>query len=109
MSSQPPEAERSLLLAGESWFSHTIHQKGFDSFTMSTCEEGCADFVAALEPRGWSVEHIPSHRVDTRMPSAAWALRQHAVDGYPELWNGDRLLGRRSCPLVPQRFRRRET
>ena len=24
-----------VLLAGESWFSYTVHQKGFDTFTTS--------------------------------------------------------------------------
>jgi uncharacterized membrane protein len=65
MSAQTPAGEHRLLLVGESWFSHTIHTKGFDSFTTSTYEEGCADFVAALESRGWAVDHIPSHLVDT--------------------------------------------
>ena len=80
MSPQPPAGHRSLLLVGESWFSHTIHQKGFDSFTTSTYEEGCATSSSALESRQWTVEHVPSHLVDTRMPSTLEALRQHAGD-----------------------------
>ena len=29
-----------ILIAGESWMSHTVHVKGFDSFTTSVYEEG---------------------------------------------------------------------
>ena len=96
MSSQPPFGDRSLLLVGESWFSHSIHQKGFDSFTTSTYEEGCADFVAALESRGWAVEHIPSHLVDARMPSTVEALRQHAVIALSDVGSNTFLLGRQT-------------
>jgi hypothetical protein len=96
MSSQPPFGDRSLLLVGESWFSHSVHQKGFDSFTTSTYEEGCADFVAALESRGWAVEHIPSHLVDARMPSTVEALRQHAVIALSDVGSNTFLLGRQT-------------
>jgi uncharacterized membrane protein len=96
MTSQRPAGERSLLLIGESWFTHSIHQKGFDSFTTSTYEEGCADFVAALELHGWSVEHIPSHLVDTRMPSTVEALRQHDVVVLSDVGSNTFLLGRQT-------------
>jgi uncharacterized membrane protein len=96
MSSQPQFGDRSLLLVGESWFSHSIHQKGFDSFTTSTYEEGCAEFVAALESRGWVVEHIPSHLVDARMPSTVETLRQHAVIALSDVGSNTFLLGRQT-------------
>jgi uncharacterized membrane protein len=96
MSSNPPAGERSLLLVGESWFTHSIHQKGFDSFTTSTYEEGCADFVSALESRQWTVQHIPSHLVDTRMPSTVDALRQHAVIVLSDVGSNTFLLGRQT-------------
>ena len=96
MSAQAPAGERSLLLIGESWFSHTIHQKGFDSFTTSTYEEGCASFLSALESRQWTVEHIPSHLVDTRMPSTVDALRQHAAIVLSDVGSNTFLLGRQT-------------
>ena len=34
-----PEPTR-VLLAGESWVMHTIHQKGFDAFTTTAYGEG---------------------------------------------------------------------
>ena len=96
MSTLPPAGHHSLLLVGESWFSHTIHQKGFDSFTTSTYEEGCADFVAALESRGWEVEHIPAHRVDTSMPSTVGGLRKYAVVVLSDVGSNTFLLGRQT-------------
>ena len=94
MNAQAPAGEQSLLLVGESWFSHTIHTKGFDSFTTSTYEEGCADFVAALESRGWAVDHIPSHLVDTKMPSTAEALGRYAVVALSDVGSNTFLLRR---------------
>jgi uncharacterized membrane protein len=94
MSSQPTAGDRSLLLVGESWFSHTIHQKGFDSFTTSTYEEGCGEFVAALESRGWAVEHIPAHLVDSRMPSSPEALSRYSVVALSDVGSNTFLLGR---------------
>jgi uncharacterized membrane protein len=96
MSALAPAGEHSLLLIGESWFSHTIHTKGFDSFTTSTYEEGCADFVAALESRGWAVEHIPSHLVDTQMPSTVEALSRYAVVALSDVGSNTFLLGRQT-------------
>jgi uncharacterized membrane protein len=31
-----------VLIADESWVTHSIHQKGFDSFTTTSYEEGVA-------------------------------------------------------------------
>jgi uncharacterized membrane protein len=96
MSPQPPAGDRSLLLVGESWFSHSIHQKGFDSFTTSTYEEGCADFIAGLQSRQWAVEHIPSHLVDSRMPSSAESLGQYSVIALSDVGSNTFLLGRQT-------------
>jgi uncharacterized membrane protein len=96
MSAQPPAGNRRLLLIGESWFTHSIHQKGFDSFTTSSYEERCADFVAALESRGRAVEHIPSHLVHERMPSTVEVLRQYAVIALSDVGSNTFLLGRQT-------------
>lgn len=67
-----------ILLVGESWFVHSIHQKGFDSFTTSTYEEGGAEFVAALRERDHEVTHIPAHRVEHDFPRTAAGLAEVA-------------------------------
>ena len=40
---------KKVLLAGESWSSHTTHVKGFDTFYTSVYEEGGKWLIAALE------------------------------------------------------------
>ncbi|WP_328345234.1 glutamine amidotransferase [Micromonospora sp. NBC_00421] len=66
-----------VLLLGESWFIHLIHQKGFDSFTNSEYQEGGHEFKAALLAQGWEVDHVPAHRIAERMPTTADGLRQY--------------------------------
>jgi len=58
-----------VLVVGESWFVHSVHQKGFDSFVTSTYEEGGGAFLAALRERGHDVTYVPSHQIDGRLPT----------------------------------------
>lgn len=51
----------SVLIAGESWTVHSIHQKGFDSFTTTEYAEGVGWLRAALEEAGWTVTYQPAH------------------------------------------------
>ncbi|WP_382310177.1 glutamine amidotransferase [Herbiconiux sp. UC225_62] len=67
-----------VLLLGESWFVHSIHQKGFDSFTTSEFTLGGVEFVAALRAAGHEVTHVPCHEITTRVPSTADELRDVA-------------------------------
>ena len=58
---------KKVLLAGESWSSHTTHVKGFDTFFTSVYEEGGKWLIAALEKSGkltvsglrWELEPKP--------------------------------------------------
>lgn len=50
-----------VLVIGESWFVHSIHQKGFDTFTSSEYQEGGGVFLEALRSRGHDVTYVPSH------------------------------------------------
>ncbi|WP_210529286.1 glutamine amidotransferase [Rubellimicrobium arenae] len=68
---RPPRA----LLAGESWTVHSIHQKGFDSFTTTDYAEGGGWLIAALEGAGWEVTYQPSHVAARDFPDTAEALR----------------------------------
>jgi uncharacterized membrane protein len=56
------------LLVGESWTTHMIHQKGFDSFTTTEYVEGGLEFRQALENGHWEVAHLPSHLVERDFP-----------------------------------------
>ncbi|MEJ7803526.1 MAG: glutamine amidotransferase [Candidatus Limnocylindria bacterium] len=60
-----------IMLVGESWFTYSIHQKGFDTFQTADYTEGATEFIAGLERLGHRVRYIPAHRVDTDFPADA--------------------------------------
>jgi uncharacterized membrane protein len=64
-----------ILLLGESWFVHSIHQKGFDSFTTSEFTLGGAEFTAALRAAGHEVTHLPCHQIVEGLPASAEGIR----------------------------------
>ncbi|MDO5690359.1 MAG: glutamine amidotransferase [Tissierellia bacterium] len=68
-----------ILIAGESWTTHTIHQKGFDTFTTTTYEEGVHWLKAALESGGHTITYIPNHRVQYDFPSTREELADFDV------------------------------
>src|SRR5437764_23258 len=69
---------RRVLIAGESWVTHSIHQKGFDSFTTTEYVEGVGPLRAALEGGGWTVEHQPAHVAARDFPGTADALAAYS-------------------------------
>lgn len=50
-----------VLFAGESWMTHSVHVKGFDSFTMASYHEGGTEMIAAMRAGGVEVTYQPSH------------------------------------------------
>ncbi|WP_147803886.1 glutamine amidotransferase [Alkalicoccus halolimnae] len=58
-----------LLFVGESWTKHTIHVKGFDSFTTSEYEEGAGAFLRAMKEYKVDVTYIRAHEIDEKFPS----------------------------------------
>ncbi len=68
-----------VLIAGESWVTHSIHQKGFDSFTTTAYEEGVGPLRAALEAGGYDVVYLPNHVAATEFPSTADQLAGYAA------------------------------
>ena len=67
---------RRVLIAGESWTVHSIHQKGFDSFTTTEYAEGVRWLKDALEADGWSVTYQPAHVAARDFPSTPEALAE---------------------------------
>lgn len=63
-----------VLIAGESWVVHSIHQKGFDSFSTTEYSEGIGWLRAALETHGWHVEYQPAHLAARRFPMTVASL-----------------------------------
>jgi uncharacterized membrane protein len=60
--------QRRVLIAGESWTVHSIHQKGFDSFTTTEYNEGVHWLRSALETGGWEVTYQPAHVAARQFP-----------------------------------------
>ncbi len=67
-----------VLLAGESWMSHTTHVKGADCFFTSTYETGEKWLKAALESGGYDVEFLPNHLAGRQFPFELHALKEYA-------------------------------
>lgn len=63
-----------ILIAGESWVTHSIHQKGFDSFTTTAYYEGVGPLREALESKGAHVDYLPNHVAATEFPGTPAAL-----------------------------------
>ena len=66
-----------VLLAGESWMTHSIHVKGFDSFEMSSYHEGGTELIAALRGSGVDVTYQPSHIAADQFP-----FRREELDAF---------------------------
>ncbi|MEU1303705.1 glutamine amidotransferase [Streptomyces shenzhenensis] len=67
-------SRKRVLIAGESWTVHSIHQKGFDSFTTTEYEEGVDALRSALLAGGWDVTYQPAHVAATSFPATAQEL-----------------------------------
>jgi uncharacterized membrane protein len=68
-----------ILIAGESWVTHSIHQKGVDSFTSSSYHEGVGPLRAALEAGGFEVDYLPNHLAAAQFPTDLDGLRRYRV------------------------------
>ncbi len=68
-----------VLIAGESWETTSIHQKGFDIFTTTFYEEGVGPLKDALEKSGHNVTHMPSHIASTKFPTELADLQSYDV------------------------------
>jgi uncharacterized membrane protein len=90
---------RRILIAGESWVTHAIHQKGFDSFTTTSYTEGVGPLRDALEAGGFAVDYMPSHVAARSFPETAEAL-----DGYGAVILSD--IGANTLLLHPDTFER---
>lgn len=85
--------QKKVLLVGESWFTYSVHQKGFDAFYTSEYVEGAGEFIAALRALGYVVDYLPSHEVSARMPSTVDALREYGTVILSDVGSNTFLLG----------------
>lgn len=68
---------KKVLLAGETWFKHTLHVKGFDHFTESSYGEGAQWLKAALREGNYEVKHIANHMVVSEFPYTLEELKEY--------------------------------
>ncbi len=68
-----------ILIAGESWVTHSTHIKGFDTFTTCSYEEGVGWLRAALERAGHHVQFMPNHLVAREFPTTPSQLAAFSV------------------------------
>jgi uncharacterized membrane protein len=66
-----------ILFAGESWMTHSVHVKGFDSFDMSSYHEGGTEMIAGLRAGGCDVTYQPSH-----IAANAFPFTRAEIDAY---------------------------
>lgn len=86
-----------LLFAGESWMSHTVHVKGFDSFEMSSYHEGGTEMIAALRAGGIDVTYQPSHVAANDFPVSAEELAAYDVVVLSDIGTNTLLLPERTA------------
>lgn len=72
-------SHRRVLLAGETWLTYGIHQKGFSAYTTGGYDVGSDEFVAALRGHGWNVDHIPNHLATDVFPTTVTELDDYDV------------------------------
>jgi uncharacterized membrane protein len=72
-------AKIKVLMAGESWTTHSIHVKGFDSFETSTYAEGGTEMIAAMRRGGIDVTYQPAHVAMDHFPSTSDDLAKFDV------------------------------
>jgi uncharacterized membrane protein len=88
-----------VLIAGESWVTHSIHQKGFDAFTTTSYHEGVGPLRDALLAGGFEVDYQPSHVAAREFPATAADLA-----GYGAIILSD--IGANTLLLHPDTFER---
>ncbi|MTD17046.1 cytoplasmic protein [Nakamurella sp. YIM 132087] len=86
-----------ILVIGESWFTYTVHQKGFDAFYTSDYTEGAGVFLQVLRDAGHEVTYIPSHEIATRFPAT-----DDGLASYEAVVISD--VGANSFQLAPETF-----
>lgn len=83
-----------VLLLGESWFIHSVHQKGFDSFETSEYAEGAGQFISVMRDDGLEVDYVPAHRIEAEMPTDPGGLARYGSIVISDVGANTFLLGR---------------
>ena len=90
-----------VLVAGESWFKHIIHVKGFDQFNSTEYEEGGGVLLDALTGGGIDVTYVRGHEISAKFPRD-----REAMSAYDAIVLSD--IGANSFLLSDETFLRSE-
>ena len=96
-----------ILLIGESWFTYSVHQKGFDSFHTAEYVEGAGHFISEMEKLKVKVDYIPAHKIESELPSTAKGLKKFDVIIISDVGANSFLLGRSTfnqSKIVPNKL-----
>lgn len=96
-----------VLLTGETWITHSVHQKGFDTFFTSEYVTAGDEFCQALGDAGHSVSRIAAHEVGTTFPETVEELSSVDVLILSDVGANTFLLGPRTfnrSELAPNRL-----
>lgn len=66
-----------VLLAGESWITHTTHIKGMDIFNTCSYEEGSKWMVQALKDENIDIDFMPNHLATNEFPFTMEELNEY--------------------------------
>jgi uncharacterized membrane protein len=88
-----------VLLAGESWFTYSVHQKGFDSFTTCVYEEGRQWLEKALQEGGHHVDYLPNHLAPAQFPTRLEELAGYGAVILSDIGSNTLLLHPRTLKL----------
>lgn len=81
-----------ILFVGESWFTYSIHQKGFDVFQTAEYTEGATHWIDGLRQQGHDVAYVPSHRVAMDFDPAGDCLTERDVVVFSDVGSNTFLL-----------------
>ena len=85
-----------ILLIGESWFTYSVHQKGFDTFYTSEYVEGADHFRAVMEECGHTIDYVPAHEIERKIPDTSEEFKKYDVVIISDVGANTFLLGRKT-------------
>lgn len=85
-----------VLLIGESWFTYSVHQKGFDVFHTAEYVEGATKFIEDLNKNGVHVDYIPAHKIEENFPENMEQLLNYDTVILSDVGANSFLLGRKT-------------
>ena len=68
-----------MLVVGESWIKHTIHQKGFDQFHTTEYEEGAGVFLKSFDSNDFDLTYVRAHEIGGKFPTDIAGLNRFDV------------------------------